>query len=170
MKIGIMGGTFNPIHNAHLMMAQAAYEQYKLDEIWFMPSAKPPHKNQDEIAEKEHRKRMVQFAIDKIPYFKISNIEYKRAGKTYTYDTLVELKKEREDAHFYFIMGGDSLAQFEQWYHPEKIVKLCTILAASRDEISYEQTKEYCKQLSERLDGDFRPLKIPAMYMVTLVL
>ena len=57
MKIGIMGGTFNPIHNAHLMMAQAAYEQYKLDEIWFMPSAKPPHKNQDEIAEKEHRKR-----------------------------------------------------------------------------------------------------------------
>ena len=53
MKIGIMGGTFNPIHNAHLMMAQAAYEQYKLDEIWFMPSAKPPHKNQDEIAEKE---------------------------------------------------------------------------------------------------------------------
>ena len=77
MKIGIMGGTFNPIHNAHLMMAQAAYEQYKLDEIWFMPSAKPPHKNQDEIAEKEHRKRMVQFAIDKIPHFKISNIEYK---------------------------------------------------------------------------------------------
>ena len=53
MKIGIMGGTFNPIHNAHLMMAQAAYEQYKLDEIWFMPSAKPPHKNQDEIAEKD---------------------------------------------------------------------------------------------------------------------
>ena len=53
MKIGIMGGTFNPIHNAHLMMAQAAYEQYKLDEIWFMPSAKPPHKNQDEITEKE---------------------------------------------------------------------------------------------------------------------
>ena len=95
MKIGIMGGTFNPIHNAHLMMAQAAYEQYKLDEIWFMPSAKPPHKNQDEIAEKEHRKRMVQFAIDKTPYFKYSNIEYKREGKTYTYDTLVELKKEK---------------------------------------------------------------------------
>ena len=91
------------------------------------------------------------------------NRTFKREGKTYTYDTLVELKKEREDAHFYFIMGGDSLAQFEQWYHPEKIVKLCTILAASRDEVSYEQTKEYCKQLSERLDGDFRPLKIPAM-------
>ena len=57
MKIGIMGGTFNPIHNAHLMMAQAAYEQYKLDEIWFMPSAKPPHKNQDEIAEKVSKSR-----------------------------------------------------------------------------------------------------------------
>lgn len=163
MKIGIMGGTFNPIHNAHLMMAQAAYEQYKLDEVWFMPSAKPPHKKQDEIATKDHRKRMVQFAIDKTPYFKFSNIEYKRKGNTYTYDTLVELKKEREDAHFFFIMGGDSLAQFEQWYHPEKIVKLCTILAASRDEVSYEQTRQYCQQLSDRLKGDFRPLKMPAM-------
>ena len=89
---------------------------------------------------------MVQFAIDKIPHFKISNIEYKKSGgKTYTYDTLVELKKERDDAHFYFIMGGDSLAQFEQWYHPEKIVKLCNDIGClSRDEISYEQTKEYC--------------------------
>ena len=162
-KTGIFSGSFNPIHIGHLALANYLCEYEGLDEIWFMPSAKPPHKNQDEIAEKEHRKRMVQFAIDKIPHFKISNIEYKRAGKTYTYDTLVELKKERDDAHFYFIMGGDSLAQFEQWYHPEKIVKLCTILAASRDEISYEQTKEYCKQLSERLDGDFRPLKIPAM-------
>ena len=74
MKIGIMGGTFDPIHNGHLMIAKTAYSQYHLDEIWFMPSAKPPHKNQDEIAEKEHRKRMVQFAIDKIPHFKISNI------------------------------------------------------------------------------------------------
>lgn len=81
MKIGIMGGTFNPIHNAHLMMAQAAYEQYKLDEIWFMPSAKPPHKNQDEIAEKEHRKRMVQFAIDKTPYLNIQILNIKEKGK-----------------------------------------------------------------------------------------
>ena len=161
MKIGIMGGTFNPIHNAHLMMAQAAYEQYKLDEIWFMPSAKPPHKNQDEIAEKEHRKRMVQFAIDKIPYFKISNIEYKRAGKTYTYDTLVELKKEREDAHFYFIMGGDSLAQFEQWYHPELVIKQAVLLAAARpyekEHPNFEKQVKSSSKKFYKMEGYFFP-------------
>ena len=78
MKIGIMGGTFNPIHNAHLMMAQAAYEQYKLDEIWFMPSAKPPHKNQDEIAEKEHRKRM---RLTKPRILNIQMLNIKEKGK-----------------------------------------------------------------------------------------
>ena len=164
MKIGIMGGTFNPIHNAHLMMAQAAYEQYKLDEIWFMPSAKPPHKNQDEIAEKEHRKRMVQFAIDKIPYFKISNIEYKRAGKTYTYDTLVELKKEREDAHFYFIMGGDSLAQFEQWYHPELVIKQAVLLAAARPyEKEHPNFEKQVKYLQEKFDARIGVIRFEEM-------
>ena len=164
MKIGIMGGTFNPIHNAHLMMAQAAYEQYKLDEIWFMPSAKPPHKNQDEIAEKEHRKRMVQFAIDKIPQFKISNIEYKRAGKTYTYDTLVELKKEREDAHFYFIMGGDSLAQFEQWYHPELVIKQAVLLAAARPyEKEHPNFEKQVKYLQEKFDARIGVIRFEEM-------
>ena len=164
MKIGIMGGTFNPIHNAHLMMAQAAYEQYKLDEIWFMPSAKPPHKNQDEIAEKEHRKRMVQFAIDKIPHFKISNIEYKRAGKTYTYDTLVELKKERDDAHFYFIMGGDSLAQFEQWYHPELVIKQAVLLAAARPyEKEHPNFEKQVKYLQEKFDARIGVIRFEEM-------
>lgn len=158
-----MGGTFNPIHNAHLTMAQAAYEQYGLDEVWFMPSAKPPHKSNSNIVSKEHRKRMIQFAIDKTPYFKFSDLEFKRKGKTYTYDTLLELKEKFDDCKFYFIMGGDSLAQFEQWYKPEEIVKLCIVLATSRDEINYEQTKEFCQKLSAQWKGEFCPVKMPLL-------
>ena len=74
-KIGIMGGTFNPVHNAHLAMAEAAYKQYALDEVWFMPSKNPPHKEKNEIISEEHRKRMIQFAIDDIPHFHFSDFE-----------------------------------------------------------------------------------------------
>lgn len=119
-KIGIMGGTFNPIHNAHLMMAQAAYEQYELDEVWFMPSKNPPHKSQSEIVSEEHRSRMVQFAIDDSKHFLFSDIELKRQGTTYTCETLAQCVEEFSDTRFYFILGGDSLCHFEQWYHPEK--------------------------------------------------
>ena len=102
-KIGIMGGTFNPIHNAHLMMAQAAYEQYKLDEVWFMPSKNPPHKQKQDILSDEHRKRMIQFAIDEIPHFVFSDMELKRQGTTYTCDTLEQLHKDLPEAEIYFI-------------------------------------------------------------------
>lgn len=160
-KIGIMGGTFNPIHNAHLMMAQAAYEQYELDEVWFMPSKNPPHKSQDEIVSAEHRSRMVQFAIDSCKHFLFSDIELKREGTTYTCETLAYCVQEFPDARFYFILGGDSLCHFEQWYHPEKIAKLCTILAVSRDGLSEHELLKRCQELSENYEGEFLPIRMP---------
>ena len=131
-KIGIMGGTFNPIHNAHLMMAEAAYEQYGLDEVWFMPSKIPPHKDSREIVSEEHRSRMIQFAIDDYKHFLLSDMELKREGVTYTCETLQQCLNEFPEDHFYFILGGDSLCDFEKWCHPEKIARMCTILSVSR--------------------------------------
>lgn len=160
-KIGIMGGTFNPIHNAHLMMAQAAYEQYKLDEVWFMPSKNPPHKQKQDILSDEHRKRMIQFAIDEIPHFVFSDMELKRQGTTYTCDTLEQLHKDLPDAEIYFILGGDSLQDFESWYQPGKIVQLCTILAASREGLSDQETQELCSKLSRKLKGNIYPVSMP---------
>lgn len=160
-KIGIMGGTFNPIHNAHLMMAQAAYEQYKLDEVWFMPSHNPPHKEKTEIASDAHRKRMIQNAIDGIPYFIFSDMELKREGITYTCETLEQLNRENPETKFYFILGGDSLLDFANWYKPEKIVRLCTVLAAPREGLTDQETEELCSKLGYRFDAPILPVRMP---------
>lgn len=167
-KIGIMGGTFNPIHNAHLMMAQAAYEQYELDEVWFMPLKRPPHKSQCEIVSEEHRSRMVQFAIDGIEQFSLSDMELKRQGTTYTSETLAQCVKEFPEAKFYFILGGDSLENFEQWFHPEEIVRLCTILAVSREDMTDDELKNRCQELSKKYTGNFLPVSMPRFTISSL--
>lgn len=159
-KIGIMGGTFNPIHNAHLAMAEAAYEQYTLDEVWFMPSKNPPHKEKSEIVSDDHRKRMIQFAIDGIPHFSFSDFELKREGTTYTCETLEGLRKRYPDTVFYFIMGGDSLFAFHTWYRPEKIAAQCVILAAPREDATWEKWCDICREKSIEFQGDIRPLKL----------
>lgn len=160
-KIGIMGGTFNPIHNAHLMMAQAAYEQYNLDEVWFMPSKNPPHKDNADIVSEEHRSRMVQLAIEGKKEFVFSDLELRRQGITYTYETLKQCVDEYPDVKFYFILGGDSLLNFDSWYHPEEICKLCSILAISREGMTERDLKNQCQQLSIQFDGEFYPVEMP---------
>ena len=159
-KIGILGGTFNPIHNAHLAMAQAAYEQYGLDEVWFMPSGSPPHKKNKKIASAEHRKRMVQFAIDDVAHFRFSDFELRREGTTYTRDTLKLLCERNPKSQFYFILGGDSLRDFATWYHPEEIVRYCRILAVARNGVSFEELERACKKYSSEMGGEFLPVRM----------
>src|SRR5690606_12925515 len=104
-KIGIMGGTFNPIHYGHLFLAENAYEQMGLDQILFMPSNNPPHKKVKDIVSNEHRKIMVHIAIKDNPHFTLSTIELEREGTTYTADTLAILTREQPDTEFYFLVG-----------------------------------------------------------------
>ena len=112
-KIGILGGTFNPIHNGHLALGQAAMEQYDLEEIWLMPSKLPPHKSHFAILSEEHRLTMTKLAAQINKNFIASDFELKREGLTYTADTLELLTKEYPDYKFYFIVGGDSLIKFK---------------------------------------------------------
>lgn len=160
-KVGILGGTFNPIHNAHLMMAQAAYEQYKLDEVWFMPSKNPPHKDKKEIVSEEHRSRMIRLAIDGIKHFSFSDMELTRKGPTYTYDTLAQCVDENPNTKFYFIIGGDSLCDFEKWRKPEKIAMLCSVLATSRGGMSEKELDKRCYDLTKKFKGAFLPVIMP---------
>ena len=159
-KIGIMGGTFNPVHNAHLMMAQAAYQQYSLDEVWFMPSKNPPHKDNRDIVSEEHRTRMVRSAIDAVPHFAFSDMELKRKGTTYTCETVKELHEKYPKAELYFILGGDSLASLGEWYHPERILKYCTILAVPRGGVSDDRIKKLCQQQGHRFHGEVLPVRM----------
>ena len=162
-KIGIMGGTFNPIHTAHLILANCSYEQCNLDQVLFMPSKNPPHKLNDHIISEEHRVRMVQLAIEKNPHFALSTIEIDREGVTYTAETLSGLRREYPENEYYFIMGADSLFQIEQWRSPERIMQLSHIIAAGRDHIPKPEMKEQIRYLTEKYNGSIQFLQVPNM-------
>lgn len=132
-KVGLMGGTFNPIHYGHLFLAENAYQQIGLDRILFMPSKNPPHKSKAELVSGDHRANMVKLAIKDNPHFKISMLELQREGTTYTADTLTILKEENPQTEYYFIVGADSLFMMQNWMNPQKIFDLCTIIAAGRN-------------------------------------
>ena len=147
MKIGIMGGTFNPIHNGHLLLAETAKKEGNLDEIWFMPSGLPAHKSNSELLSSEHRLAMVQLAVNEIADYSASSYEIDRPGFTYTADTMEALANEFPEHEFYFIIGGDSLMKFHHWVKPEVISKHTSLLAAGRNGYSMEDLQKQAENL-----------------------
>ena len=132
-KLGIMGGTFNPIHYAHLLSSNYILEKYNLDKIVFIPTGEPPHKKDLNIASAEHRYNMVKLAIEDNQNFFISNIELERKGTTYTIDTLKELKSVcEENVRFYFITGTDTINQIHSWKNIDEVFNLCEFIVATR--------------------------------------
>lgn len=112
-RIGIMGGTFDPVHNGHLLLGRQARSEYGLDEIWYMPSHIPPHKKDHRITDGKDRLAMLELALEGISFSSVSDFEMKREGNTYTAQTLELLKEEYPEDKFYFIIGADSLFQLE---------------------------------------------------------
>lgn len=131
-KIGIMGGTFDPIHNAHLELGRWALSHADLDEIWFMPDRQPPHKKGRPVTAAFHRCRMTELAVSGQPGFVCSLFEQNRTGFTYTSDTLRELKENYPAYCFYFIVGADSLYEIETWHEPAQVMKQTILLVAKR--------------------------------------
>lgn len=132
-KIGILGGTFNPIHNGHLNIADAARKHFDLDEIWFLPAGIPPHKNIANEIDPRERLEMVQCAIRNVPHFKLCDIEISKKTPCYSWETLETLYNiHHKDTTFYFIIGEDSFFSFEHWVHPERICRYCKVIVAGR--------------------------------------
>jgi nicotinate-nucleotide adenylyltransferase len=131
-RVGILGGTFNPPHIAHLVIAEAVRDQLKLDRILFIPAATPPHKTNLEIIPAEQRLQMVKLAIKDNSFFEVSDIELNRKGPSYTIDTIIGLKRELPKEDFYFLLGIDLLVEFDTWKNPEKILEECTLVAMNR--------------------------------------
>ena len=157
-KIGIMGGTFNPIHNGHIIIAQKAYEAAKLDKIMFIPSGNSYMKNN--VLEASKRLEMVKLAVCEYPDFEFSEIEINRAGNTYTCETLEILTDKHPDVEYYFIIGADSLFNIEKWKNPEKIFKLATLICAVRDDYDLSHIKAKGNELS-KLGASIIYLDIP---------
>ena len=158
-KIGIMGGTFNPIHYAHLLLAENAREQFGLDRIIFIPSGQPYMKVQKEdenVPSGELRYQMVKMAIQENPYFTCSRIEIDRPGKTYTVDTLHELQKMYPGDELFFIMGADSLLSMESWYQFEDIFQMAAILVAVRDDTDEKKLTDVITRMKSKYLADIR--------------
>lgn len=149
-KVGIMGGTFNPIHNGHLMLADRAMEQFSLDEILFIPCGVPYMKERQSVLPGQVRAEMTGLAIQNKHSYRLSNMEIERQGNTYTYETLERLKEEQPETEFYFILGADSLFNLDNWAKPERIFVNCHILAAVRDDKTTEQMEEQIRVLQDR--------------------
>lgn len=161
LKIGIMGGTFDPIHNAHLALAEAACEQLKLDYVLFIPACQPPHKENNNVSPADMRSDMVKLAIEDNPHFVFSDIELKRTGKSYTVDTLNELHALNSNAEYYFILGADSLFSINQWCRPEEIMSKSIIAAGVRDGKTAEEMNACINELKSAFNADIRLLKFP---------
>lgn len=162
-KVGIMGGTFNPIHYAHLVLAESAYEQYELDEVIFLPSSQPAYKPLQEIVSNEHRLRMIELAIENNTHFSISTLEFEREGNTYTADTLQVLTGMYPDDEFYFIIGGDSLFDLEKWSRPEVVLRLTHVLAAGREDKNNQEILDRINELNHKYHARIHYLEIPSL-------
>lgn len=155
-KVGIMGGTFNPIHIGHLILAESAREYYELDEILFVPSGIPYMK--ENVLDSKTRIHMTGIAIEENPHFALSTIEVDRGGNSYSYETLEYLQEHNPNTQYHFIVGADSLFDIEKWMCPEKIFAACTIIAAIREGHSMIELTQQMEYLREKYNADIRLL------------
>jgi nicotinate-nucleotide adenylyltransferase len=130
-ELGVFCGTFNPIHWGHLLMAECARDQFKLEKVLLITSPNPPHRNQD-LLDAEDRFELVQLAASENPHFQASRIELDRSGPSYTVDTLRQIKDEYPQANLNFIVGEDNLPMLSQWHESEVLFKICRLLIAPR--------------------------------------
>ena len=159
-RIGIMGGTFDPIHIGHLILGETAYHQFHLDKVLFMPAGNPPHKRaREDRATDRQRVDMVCLAISSNPHFSLSLEEMHQEGYTYTYRTLERLKEQNPNTDYYFILGADSLYTFEEWREPGRILGACTILVGTRNHTSDEKLDRVIRDLEEKYQGDIQKLE-----------
>lgn len=139
MKIGIMGGTFDPIHLGHLATAEAVRELFTLDEILFIPAARPPHKLGKQVTDERHRLTMTQLATRSNRFFRVSDMELRRTGLSYTLDTMNELHKIfGNSTELFFIIGADSLADLSKWHAARELVEKCHFIATTRQGVDID--------------------------------
>jgi len=151
-KTGILGGTFDPIHMGHLMIGESARESLELERVIFIPSGCSYMK--ENVSAAEHRYKMTELAVSDNPYFEVSDIEAKRTGDTYTYETLEKLKAYYPDDQFYFIVGADTVFSISSWKNPELIFQNCTLAVSVREGYDMEAIHKGIDVLTQKYQAD----------------
>lgn len=142
MRIGLLGGTFDPIHYGHLTIAQLALESCRLDQLIFIPAGEPPHKRRTSITAASHRLRMVELALSAHPQFQLNDVEIRQKKPSYSINLLAFFQKLYPDADLYLIMGADSLMELETWYEYQKLLSQTYLIVMKRDGVPVQELKE----------------------------
>ena len=163
MNIGILGGTFDPIHKGHMMIAEQAYQLFSLHEIWFLPNGNPPHKSQNSIGATPHQRlEMVNNAIKEMPYYHAVTYEIERVETSYSYETLAYLRATYPEHTFYFIVGADTLFSLENWKYPDLFLKECILIATYRDnKCNEDDIRSQIMYLSQKYTANIQLLEMP---------
>ena len=132
MTVGLFGGSFNPPHVAHLVVAEVVRDQFGLDEVWWIPNATPPHKPNDELVAVQHRLTMTERTVEGNPAFRVCGVEVERDGVSYTVETLRVLQDQHPDTDFALILGSDSLDHFADWHRPDEIAERVPLIVYKR--------------------------------------
>ncbi len=157
MRIGVFGGTFDPVHTGHLILAEQAREQARLDGVWFMPAPRPPHKDETRITRFEQRVEMLALAIAGNPAFRVDELENERPGPTYTVDTLAELRRRHPGDDFFLLIGSDTLQDVPLWHEPVELLRLAALVVMARPGHAISSADELRRRLD--LPGSV-PLRI----------
>ncbi|MGE4282457.1 MAG: nicotinate-nucleotide adenylyltransferase [Clostridia bacterium] len=163
-RIGIMGGTFDPIHYGHLVIAEAARVKFDLEQVIFVPSGNPPHKKGQEVLDRTHRYLMTLLAIATNPYFEVSRNEVDREGYTYTIDTIRNFDVEfKGEAQLFFITGADALNEILTWKEAEKLLSVCKFVAATRPGYQAEELIKDIEYLTVNFNGQIHFVEVPSL-------
>ena len=162
-RIGILGGTFDPVHLAHLQLAKSAYEQFQLETVIFLPAGDPPHKTERRITPAYRRLEMLKLCLKDYPQFRISEYEIEKQGYSYTAETLEYFTQMNPEVQYYFIIGADSLFNMDTWYHPERCLSKAVFLVGNRQEREVEEIDKQIQYLTGRYGGEIQQIQMPGM-------
>ena len=168
-RIGILGGTFDPIHMGHLITAEIVRVSAALDEIIFIPAARPPHKENKGEAPAEDRLLMVQCAVEGNPAFSVSDIELRREGPSYTVDTIAALSEQLGDAELFFITGADAMNDLYHWHEPARLLRSCVFIAAARQGVELDESR-LAEQFSPEQRSRIRIVPTPHLEISSTVI
>jgi nicotinate-nucleotide adenylyltransferase len=163
MRLGVFGGTFDPVHYGHLLLAEQCREQCALDEVWFVPAGQPPHKPAEGITRAAARIDMLEFALAGCREFAISRIEVEREGPSFTVETLEQLAEEDVTRELFLLIGADSLADLPTWRQPQRIVELATIVVVNRGKFDEEILRWPAASLGAAAADRFRFVEMPGV-------